>query len=164
MSKILLTFIESKNKISEDRELFSDSSDGIICYSFFEIPIRFSIDNIEILGTSKDPWCSIPILNFAAYGFFIIKKAINDGESVYEIPDMGDKVFFRRNGNIINVSSTFTNIIAETEICDLVNSFKDFIKNVQTIMITQVPEIRSSKFWFDWVNATDDEELLKPFL
>ena len=138
---ILLDFriIEEELNFNLAENPFAARSPSFI-YTFFFMPVRFQIDDIEVFEFKDlqpvDCWIEIPLLEFATACEYTLREAKKYKHSEYEIPeDWGEFKFEMVDETKIKFTYKYNNIELILDYNELWMAFKNFEERVEYLLM-----------------------------
>ena len=139
----------------------------------FELPTRLRIDGIELLEgrspslvieattapsglriTDKEaepiPWTPAAVLGLAVLGTMAVETVQETGNARYLGTVGWDLIFTYEPGGIVHVKSTLNNRDAFATYSDLLAAFKRFRAELMSLMLEEIPRIRTHPAWANW--------------
>jgi hypothetical protein len=140
----------------------------------FEVPIRFSINDIDLFAMSneqnvliydpiqksliqrrkliKSPWLVMPLYNFATHGWVAVQKACKQNEiSQIDLPEIGGYLLLRPNGKQVAVHSYLNKRTVTVGCEELLSAFSDFVVRVRGALNEEFPHLREIPSFQSWL-------------
>ncbi len=169
---VILDFQIVDNVIQEDREIGLHDM-GTLQVTNFVLPIRFSVENIELFETivppsnyiqvdvsgnativdknphrpTITPWIAMPILDFGIIGLQKIREACIKSKSVYGLPEGYGYFHFEKVDDMITIFSSYNNKTAKTNYLELIEAFTTFKKRAVELAENTFPELLMNPTW-----------------
>jgi hypothetical protein len=169
---IELEFKKDERKLREDIEVgFPEEIEAALFETYFELPVRFSINGVELferislninrinisetvggdirkyIRPISTPWLELPILNVATTCFDMIRKAWEGEKAVYSIPGGAGYLVFKKTNSKIRVLSTINDRVADADCLELKNAFTIFSNRAQELAEDLFPQLKTDELW-----------------
>ena len=151
---VTLDFQVDESVLSDDRRYNPAVADpAVIETTYFTMPVRFSVDDIEVLQTPSGSWLPQPVLGFATHLDQSLDNLRSTGSASCSVDGAGT-LSFQRRGEQVQLTCSFNRIEVEVSIDDLDSAFKDFRERVAAVLRTRVPELTRHPSWSTWFPAS----------
>jgi hypothetical protein len=150
---VTLDFQVDETVLSDDRQYNPAVADpAVIETTYFTMPVRFSVDDAELLETPGSFWLPQPVLGFATHLGQSLDTLRSTGAARCSVADAGT-LNFQRRGEQVRITCSFNGVEVEVSIDDLARVFEDFRERVEAVLRTRVPELATHPSWSTWFPA-----------
>lgn len=139
--------------LSDDRQYNPAVADpAVIETTYFTMPVRFSVDDAELLETPGGFWLPQPVLGFATHLVQSLDALHSTGSARCSVAGAGT-LRFQRRGEQVQLTCSFNRVEVEVSIDDLDKAFKHFREKVEAVLRTRIPELTTHPSWSTWFPA-----------
>lgn len=158
---IIIDFVIRESSFSRsDNQSISIVSAGTIEETYFLIPIRLTVNGVELLGgtsssdkASSSPWLEIPLLGFAKTGEEIVKEACSGKPVRFYLPDTGAFLDFSPGATgSVQIWSSINHSASCIECDELLKEFSFFVRRVKKVLADNIPDLINHPILGGWIN------------
>jgi len=147
---VTLDFQLDEHVLAEDRRSDPAAADpAVIETTYFTMPVRFSIDERELLQASSAVWLPQPLIGLAAHLLLSLDVLRSAGSATCSVAGAGTLRLDRR-GERVHLSCSFNGVEAETSFAELEGAVKRFHERVKETLHVLVPELTRHPSWPSW--------------
>ena len=151
---VILDFRLDEDVLAEDRRSHpSAAHPAVLGTTYFRMPVRFSVDETELLDTSHDVWLQQPLLGFATHMSLALDLPHSTGAATCLVAGAGT-LRLQQRGERVRLSCSFNRAVAEASIGELIAAIKGFRERVEVSLRTLVPELTWHPSWPAWFPAS----------
>ncbi len=150
-----IDFKKSESIIEQDKKTILTEEMAVIITTYFLIPIRFRINNVDVLEFNGDPWLPVPLLNFAIFGYEEFLNIYRKPFTECWLGDTGSKLILEKKGKKIRVQTSGLPQYVWIDSEELFYVFTKFVKEVREYLISEIPELIKFEFINGWVTGTN---------
>jgi hypothetical protein len=143
-----LEFRLDELSLREDIECEPGSADSAVLETtYFMMPVRFSIEDTELLGLGDDPWSELPLIGFAT----LLRETADlaDGQTRRLCFAAGDLSVERKKAKV-RVSSILRKTGAELDVAEFAVATAQFLVRTRDFLVEHVPALRNHSEWGAW--------------
>jgi hypothetical protein len=154
MTTVTLSFQLDEDELREDlSEKPETYPAAVLTETFFIMPVRFVIDDVEILALSSDPggegYFPLPLLGFCV-GLNRYVDQIMPGVQVDGYLAGPVELRFLEEDGKVRVWCTLNDRVAYAIRSELVAAARKFRDEVRDWLVKNVPALRTHKSWTEW--------------
>jgi len=154
------------------------ADEGFMAATYFQMPVRFSVDNVELLELpinnhgqihvfiyspkestliptqqerQSSPWLPLPILDVAVVGLDTLRQALVEGVAIYPFIDYCWHLRFEVLGKDVLVYSKVNGRTARVSHEELLCAFNEFASKVRNVLRQEAPELNDHPYWGKWL-------------
>jgi hypothetical protein len=117
--------------------------------TYFVMPVRFSVDGVNLLSMSADQAHSLPLLGFSTHVLQMLEHMQSTDEGRVYLAGGGD-VSICTEGQRVRIRSSLTNREVTVDREALLSAFRSFADCVKHQLVTWVPGIDRHPHWRTW--------------
>ncbi len=147
---VILEFQLDESALVEDRRHDPAVADpAVIETTYFTMPVRFSVDNKEMLNTPRSAWLPQPLLGLAMHLSQALRNLRSTGVATCSVAGAGT-LRFQRHGERVRLACDFNRVEAEVAIDELDGAVRLFYQRVEDAFRKFVPELATHPSWSTW--------------
>jgi hypothetical protein len=151
-SPIIFQFEPGPEVVAADRRYdLSTESMAVLCYTYFEIPVRLQIGGVEFFSLQIPQVAGVtaplPILGFALDGLRVLRLTRATGRGRYEIPESSPFFRFEMAGLDVLVQYHPLEPVATVRFETLYEAWQQFARRVCTYLVDLAPELGDNPEW-----------------
>ncbi|HEY8207309.1 MAG TPA: hypothetical protein VIG99_07500 [Myxococcaceae bacterium] len=151
---VILDFRLDEDVLAENRRGHPSAADpAVLGTTWFVMPIRFSVDETDLLDTSNNVWLQQPLLGFATHMSLALNLPHSTGAATCLVTGAGT-LRLQQRGERVRLSCSFNGARAEASIGELTAAIKGFLKRVEASLRTLVPDLTGHPSWPTWFPAS----------
>ncbi len=147
---VILDFKLDQDGLADDRRYGVTSMDpGIIETTYFMWPVRFCVDDRDLLNTPLGAWLPQPVVGLATHLCESLRTLRSERTATCSIAEAGS-LYFQRHGERVHMRCSFNAAEAEVALDELDLAIRRFRHRIGETLRTRVPELTTHPSWNRW--------------
>ncbi|MFZ5494673.1 MAG: hypothetical protein ACOZE5_04970 [Verrucomicrobiota bacterium] len=127
---------------------------AVVLETIFEMPVIMNVNGRNLLGPTPETPTVMSVLGFAVEAVDAIRR-LHPGGTVHVSIASSGTLHLKEEDGIIRLWTNSAPWHAEAPLDEVVSAFQQFHRDVQRVIETRVPSMRTHPYWDRWFPRTE---------